>query len=363
MKNIKKLSLLLVVVLVLSFSFTFGAFAHDDIKTIEDNDKIFTHIPWEYELSVFSDCLSYSDDYGNYIEFCVGENKFAPSGITSLEKGQIQKVFEHFYLYDGDIERIDECFIKYKLAEKRKANGYSCYYLEGNYAYSEEDLNGEFAYYFNAYVFATKENIFIVGYEDIEGNLENIGDLNTTVYGIVFNGTLFDGDKPEKNGDHDFSNSPSYNDVVTAAQEDFMGNVFEDDGMVSMVTFFIVLVTILPTLVLIIVAIILMSKYSKNKKKLKRYELTYGSVPSYNMPPQNYGGYGYNQPVNVPYQSSVNPVYQQNPINQNVPQTPTYVTNAVNNLGEASKNQPQQPAQSTLPPEMQQFQNNNENKF
>ncbi len=353
MKNIKKLSLLLTVLLVLSFTLSSGAFAHDDIKAIEENDKIFANIPWEYELSIFSDCLSYSDEEGNYIEFCVGENKFAPNGITSLEKGQVQKVFEHYYLYDGDIERIDECFVRYETTEKREANGYSCYYFQGNYAYSEDDLNNEFAYYFNAYIFATKENIFVVCYEDIEGNTEKYGALMTTVYGIVFNGTHFDGDKPERNGDHDFSNSPAYNEVVAAAQENFMGDFFEDDTMVTMVSGFIALFTIAPTLILIIVAIVLISKYSKNKKKLRQYELTYGSVPSYNIPTQNYGGYSYNQPVNAPYQPPVNPVYQQNPINQNVPQTPSYVTNAVNNLEEAQ--QPQQPVQT---PETQVVENN-----
>lgn len=360
MKNIKKLSLLLTVLLVLSFTLSSGAFAHDDIKSIEENDKIFTYVPWEYELSIFSDSLSYSDEDGNYIEFCVGENQFAPEGIIALKDWQIQKVFEHFYLYDGDLERINECFVDYEATEKREVNGYSGYYLQGNYAYSEEDLGDEFAYYFNAYVFATKEDIFIVAYEDINGNLENYGALMTAVDGIVLNGTHLDGDKPEKNADHDFSNSPAFSDVVTAAQENFMGDVFEDESMITMVSVFIALFTIVPTLILIIVAIVLISKYSKNKKKLRQYELTYGNVPSYNIPTQNYGGYGYNQPINQPYQPPVNPVYQQNPVNQNAPQTPSYVTNAVNNL---EGQQPQQPVQNTLPPEMQQFQNNNENKF
>ncbi len=359
MKNNKRISLLIAFILIISFVFSFSVFAHDDIKLIEENDKIFASVPWEYELSVFSDSLSYYDEDGNYLEFCVGENKFAPKGITSLDKEQIQRIFEHFYLYESDLERTDECFVKYELTEKRKQNGYSCYYLQGNYAYSEEDLNGEFAYYFNSYIFATKENIFLVSYEDINGETEYYGDLMTAVYGIVFNGTHFEGDKPEKNADHDFSKSPAYEDVVIASQESFMGNMFEDDSMVSIVAEFIALFTIVPTLVLIIIAVILIIKYSKNKKKLKRYELTYGSIPQYNAYPQNYGGYAYNQPANQPYQPPVNPVYQQNPI-QNSPQTPSYVTNAVNNL---EGQQPTQPTQMNLSPEMQENQINNENKF
>lgn len=356
MKNFKKLSLLIAVVLVASFVFSFSGFAHDDIIEIEENDKIYTYVPWEYELSVFSDDLSYYDEEGNYIEFCVGENKFAPEGIIALEVWQVQAVFEHFYLYDGDLERTDECFVDYEVTEKRQANGYSCYYLQGNYAYSEENLGDEFAYYFNAYVFATKENIFVVTYEDINANTENYGDLMTAVYGIVFNGTHFEGDKPERNGDHDFSISPAYEDVVIASQSP----IFED-GVLGIVAVIAIIMTVVPTLIVIIIAIVLISKYSKNKKKLKEYELTYGSIPNYNMPPQNYGGYGYNQPISAPYQPPINPVYQQNPVNQTAPQTPSYVTNAVNNLEE--NQQSQQPAQTNLSPEMQEFQNSNENKI
>ncbi|MBE6799806.1 MAG: hypothetical protein E7529_01220 [Ruminococcaceae bacterium] len=355
MKNIKKLSLLIAIVLIASFVFSFSAFAHDDIKEIEENDKIYAYVPWEYELSVYSDSLCYEDDEGNYLEFCVGENKFAPVGITSLEKGQVQKVFEHFYLYEGDLERTDECFVKYELTEKRKENGYSCYYLQGKYSYDDEDIDGFFAYYFNAYVFATKENIFVVGYEDINGKTEYCGDLKTAVYEIVFNGTHFKNDKPEKNADHDFSNSPAYEDVVLASQ----GPIFED-GVLGIAAVIAIIMTVVPTLIVIIVAIVLIRKYNKVKKTLRQCELTYGSISQYNAYNHNYGGYGYNQPVNQPYQPPVNPVYQQNPVNQNAPQTPSYVTNAVNNL---EGQQPTQPAQSTLPPEMQENQINNENKF
>ena len=110
----------------------------------------------------------------------------------------------------------------------------------------------------------------------------------------------------------------------------------------------------------IIIAIVLIRKYNKLKKTLRQCELTYGSLSQYNGYSQNYGNYGYNQPVNQPYQPPVNPAYQQNPINQNIQQTPSYVTNAVNNL---ETEQSTQSAQTNLPPEMQEFQNDNENKI
>ena len=360
MKNIKKLSLLIISIFLISLILSFSAFAHDDVKSIEENDKIFTDIPWKYELAVFSNNLSYYDDNGNYLEFCVGENKFATEGVHALKDWQIQAVFEHFYLKDGDFENSEEIFVNYEATEKTKVNGYSSYYLQGNYAYSEDNLNDEFAYYFNTYIFATKENIFIVAYEDINLSTENHNDLDVVVNGIVFNGTHFDGDKPEKNGDHDFSGSPAFDDVITGAQENLIGEVFKDGEMISIVSGVLIFLFIVPTAVLVLIAIILICKYSKNNKKLKQYEATYGNNPAYNAYPQNYGGYGYNQPVNAPYQPPVNPVYQQNPVNQNVPQSPSYVTNAVNNL---EGQQTTQPSYTNIPPELQDLQNNNENKF
>lgn len=355
MKNIKKISLILAVVLIASVAFSVNSFAHDSIKDIEENDKIYATIPWEYELSVYGDDLAYSHENGNYIEFCVDENKFAPEGITALNKSQIQKVFEHYYLNEGDLESLDQYFVSYDKVEKITASGYTSYYLTGEYAFSEDEINTEFAYYFHACIFATKENIFTVVFESYEKVSDFFDtDLPGVITGIVFNGTHFEGDKPEINADHDFSNSPDYNEVVTSVQGDFFGEVFEDDGMVSIVASFIALFTIVPTVVLIVIAIVLIVKYSKNKKKLKQYELTYGGIPQYNAFPQNYGEYGYNQPINQPYQPPVNPAYQQNPVNQNAPQTPSYVTNAVENLNEQI-NQTQQPVQA---PEIQVTENN-----
>ena len=363
MKNIKRISLLLAIVSVFSLYLSFFAFAHDVTKQIEKNNKIYADVPWEYELSVFGDDLAYSHENGNYIEFCVDENKFAPDGITALSESQIKKVFEHFYLNEGDPESINDYVIICDKVEKTSANGYNCYYLSGKYAFSEDEINGDFAYYFHSAIFATKENIFIVTFESYEKIAKFYDtDLPVVLGGIVFNGTLFEGDKPELYADHDFSDSPDYNEVVTAAQGALFGDIFEDESMVTIFVGIIVLIFIAPTVILIVIAIVLITKYLKNKKVLKRYELTYGGipVPAYNPYPQNYGGYGYNPSINQPYQPTVNPVYQQNPVNQNTQQTPSYVTNAVENL---EKTQPTQPAQTNLPPEMQENKIDNENNF
>ncbi len=340
MKNFKRFSCLLAIVLIFSLVLSFTALAHDDVRYIEDNDKIYANVPWEYELSVFSSTLCYADEEGNTISFCVGENKFAPEGITALTPDKLQAVFELVYLYENDIERINENYVKYTEIKEDKVNGYSCYYVTGNYAFSEKEVDSDFAYYFNAYVFATKENIFVVAYENFEGKTNNISDLIVAVSGIVLNGTPLNDDKAELFADHDFSDSPSFEEAVLSAQKDTINEVLEEENFVGIFIAIMVMFFIVPTVILVIIAIVLIKKYSKNKKKLKRYEITFGDFDSYSAFPQNYGGYGYNQPFNQPYQQPINTVYQQNPVNQNVPSTPNYVKNAVENLEEQQKNIP-----------------------
>ena len=74
----------------------------------------------------------------------------------------VKRFFEHYYLNEGDLESLDTYFVAYDKIEKMTANGYNCYYLTGEYALSEEELDTEFAYYFHACVFATKEKIFTI---------------------------------------------------------------------------------------------------------------------------------------------------------------------------------------------------------
>lgn len=341
MKNIKKLSLLLAIALIFVASFSITAFAGDSIKEIEENDKIYANIPSEYELSVLGDDLAYNHENGNYIEFCVDENKFAPKGITDLNEGQVEKVFEHYYLNEGDLERINDHVVKYDKVEKIIANGYNCYYLTGKYAFSEKEIESYFAYYFHAIVFATKEEIFIVAFESYEAISKlSATDLPTVLSGIVLNGTHFKGDKPENNADHDFSASPVYSEVVTAAQGALFGDMFKDESMVAVVSAVILLFTVVPTVVVVIIAVTLIVKYSKNKKKLAKYEATYGGAQGYNHMQQNFAGYGYNPSVNQPYQPPVNPAYNPTPSYQNTPQTPSYVANAVNNLEPKEEKRP-----------------------
>ena len=341
MKSIKKLSFLLAIYLIFVASFSIAAFSADSTKEIEENDKIYAKIPFEYDINVLGDDLAYNQENGNYIEFCVDENKFAPDGITVLKDWQAEKVFEHYYLNEGELESINNYAIEFEKVEKTTANGYNCYYLAGEYAFNEDAIDSAFAYYFHAAVFATKEEIFIVVFESYEKISKFYDtDLPVVLSGIVFNGTHFENDKPENNDDHDFSASPAYSDVVTSLQGALFGDMFEDGSMVAVVSAVIILFTVAPTLILVIIAVTLVIKYIKNKKKLAQYEATYGKAQAYNPMQQNYNGYCYNPQVNQPYQTPVKPLYQPNTVNQSIPQTPSYVSNAVTNLEAKEEKQP-----------------------
>lgn len=336
MKNIKRLSLMLAIAMIISVAFSVASFAEGNTKEIEENNKIYATIPADYELNVYGDDLAYSLENGNYIEFCVDENKFAPEGITALNESQVEKVFEHYYLNEGDLENLNEYVVKCDKVEKTTVNGYNCYYLTGAYAFSEGEIDSAFAYYFHAAMFATKEDIFTIVFESYEKTPKlSETALPEVISGIVFNGTHFENDKPEANADHDFSASPAYDEAIAAVQGDFFEDVMQDETVVLGTIAGILLVTVLPTLIVVIFAIAFIVKYVKNKKKLKKYEMAYGSVPAYNTVQPNYGGYGY-QPVNQPYQPTVNSAYQ------NLPQTPSYITNALNNLRSQAEQQPQQ---------------------
>ena len=285
--------------------------------------------------------------------------------MKSLTK---EKAFD-IYKYYCDI---DTSYYEHKIskAQIEKINGISSYVLCGDMIskYDEcddlEDESGNIVpggickQYFSVYIFATRENTIIFSYESVEEKTKkDVETVEKIMKTVLINGTYFDNEQLSVT--HNFVNSPAFEDAVQTAAENY--NPFDemDAEIFGPLIAMCFVIFVGPVIAIILVAVINIVKYSKNKKKLKRYELTYGSISQYNAYNQNYGGYGYNQPINQPYQPPVNPVYQQNPI-QNAPQTPSYVTNAVNNL---EGQQPTQPAQTNLPPEMQENQINNENKF
>ncbi len=359
MKKIKRLSLLLVTFLILTSAFSKNAFAEEKEAFIVDTRTVYAEIPADFDFLPFSESFYFSDTEGDCIQILQAENFNLENGVKRLTKERAFDIYKYYF-------DIDTAFYDYRISEGKteKINGISSYVISGEIlteytecdSYDDESGNivpGDYcSQYFIVYIFATKEDTIIISYESGgEKTKENIQEAQEIIKTVLINGTHFDNEKLSVS--HNFTNSPKFEDAIQTAIENH--NPFDEMdvevfGPLIAICF---VIFVGPVIAIILIAVINIFKYSKNKKILKRYELTYGSISQYNAYPQNYGSYGYNQPVNQLYQPPVNPVYQQNPVNQNVPQTPSYVTNAVNNLEEAQ--QPQQPVQT---PETQVVENN-----
>ena len=360
MKNIKKLSLILALFLIFSSLFCITSFAEEKENFIIDTNTVYAEISDDYSFFPYDDRFYFiNEEVGTFWVF-QAENFNLENGVKNLTKEKAFDIYKYYF-------DIDTSYYDYKISKGQieKVNGISSYVLLGDITseYDEcdelEDESGNIVpgeickRYFIVYIFATRENTIILSYESAgEKNKEDLEAVKKMMKTVLINGTYFDNEKLSVS--HNFTNSPTFEDALQSAIDNY--DIFGEMGKELMVPFVLMALTFFcgPLVIIIIVAIVNIVKYSKNKKKLKRYQMTYGSIPQYKASTQNYGGYGYNQPVNQQYQPPVNPAYQQNPINQNVQQTPSYVTNAVENLNE-QLNQPQQPVQA---PEIQVIENN-----
>lgn len=349
MRNIKKLSLLLVAFLVLSSVFCINAFAEENEKIIVDTSTVYAEIPDGYSFFPFFDRYYFSNTKGDCIQILQAGNFNLENGVKGLTKERAFDIYKYYF-------NIDTVFYDYRVTQGKtqKINGISSYVISGEIlteytecdSYEDESGNivpGEYcSQYFIAYIFATKENTIIVSYESGgEKTKKHIEDAEKLIKTVLINGTYFDDEKLSVS--HNFTNSPTFEEAMKTATENYNTMDSMDAEMFRPVIALAFVVFIGPVIAIILVAIISIVKYNKNKKILKRYELTYGSISQYRAYPQNYGGYGYNQPYNYPYQPPINPAYQQNSVNQNAPATRTSAPNANSNLEDA------QPEQGTSP--------------
>lgn len=357
MKIIKKHSLLLVASIIFTSVFCISVSAEEKEAFIVDTNTVYAEIPDGYDFYPYFDGFYFTNENVDSIQILQAKNFNVENGVKKLNQESAFDLYKYYF-------NIDTEYYDYQItqAEIQKVNGISSYVLSGEIVseYTECDeledesgniIPGDFCnQYFIVYIFATKENTIIVSYESGgEKTKQNVEDAEKLMKNFAVNGTYFDNEKLSVS--HNFINSPDFEVALQTATDSYDPFSEMDEEIWTPVFVMMFLFFVMPVLIIILIAVINIVKYSKNKKILKRYELTYGSVPSYNMPPQNFNGYGYNSPVNQPYQPPV-PSYQQNPINQNIPQTPSYVSQAVNNL---DSNQPQQPIQT---PETQANENN-----
>ena len=332
-KTVKILSLALVFIMCFG---VINAFAKGKALS---NDKFYGELPEGFEVNdSFGDDHYYINDsdileYQGDIEIFVEGNILFPDGVKDTDIGVIKARFSKFYSVEETTE------IEIEKAEKGNINGISACYIYG--AVNSEE-------FIHAYILTTKENLYIVlttGYDvSFEEEPEYFKEFMSS---FLVNGTYYNGEKLTKK--HDFSKAEHY---IDALERDVLTENYDsyNSGVAAGAVFIILAMLFFP-----VITIVFLVLYLRTRKKLKEYKEFFGPIEQAKMAmrqhymqnspyqPSQYTGGSYS---NVPNMNAYNG--NQQPFAQ--PQyQPQY--------------QPTQPAQTNLPPEMQEFQNNNENKI
>lgn len=327
-KAIRILSLTLVFIMVFG---VVNAFAKG--KTLS-NDKFYAEIPENFEINdTYGDDHYYIEDsnimdYSGNIEIFVEGNILFPDGIKNTDIGLIKDRIIKFYSVYGSTN------VKIEKAEKGNINGITACYIYGTGSDSVADMS------LHAYVLTTKENLYIVSATSYVSDFtEEPEFLKEFMSSFLVNGTYYNGEKLSK--EYDFSKAEHY---IDALERDVLTEEFYNynSGIEAFAVILVFLASAFPILAIVFVVL-----YIKTKKKLKEYKEFFGPIEQARMamrqhymqnssyqPYQNNGGYYTNVPNMNAYNGNQQPYFQ-----------------------------PQQPAQTNLPPEMQEFQNNNENKI
>ncbi len=302
MKNIKKISIFFATIFIFSSVFCCTSFAAKEYTGyIVDTDLVYAELPADYELSYVDNYYYFVDSDYNSIVIEAMENKTAPKGITELTDEEVVDFFFNVYLLEGDESYADYYKLLKVKAEKTEVSGMSAYVITGKF--SEEG----FVYPFCSFIFATKENVFMVTYEQTEDEELEKDDINEVMASFSINGTYFDGDIPTFI--HDFSNAVPYKDALAEADkeilyedkeifsDDILGYGYDEEMMGEAIGFtkvVLVIIFIIPFAIISIVAIIMIILYIKNKKKLNSLEEQFGpleSLRNYPMQSMNINNY------------------------------------------------------------------------
>ncbi|MGN1317171.1 MAG: hypothetical protein ACI4VW_08970 [Acutalibacteraceae bacterium] len=321
----KILVLSMVLIIALSMSVVNVSARDNEIS----NDKFYAVIPNDF--NIVSDCgydHYYLEDTVNYegsIEIFVEGNLLFPYGIKDTDTEVIKKRMEYFLYEDFSDVEIAEI-------QKRNINGLTACYI---YASTDDGLFQEELY---AYIFATKENLYMVASSGIFSDDKEPEFLKEFINDFYISGTYFNGEKPSRA--YDFSKAEKYmdaleRDVITSDYYEY------NEDLDTFAVGFLAFVLVLPVLTIVFFVL-----YLRTRKKLKEYKEFFGSIEQARMAfgqqvIQN-GGQTYTQYNTQP----VNPYNQQ----YNNPTAMPYNQTA------------QQPVQNNLPPELQDFQNNDENR-
>lgn len=324
--------------LVLIFIMCFGvvtAFAEG--KTLS-NDKFYAEIPENFEINDTSGEDHYYFEDSNIVdslgsfEIFVEGNILFPDGIKDTDINIIKERIKNFVY----IEEVEAEF-DIKKAEKGKINGISACYI---YGITNDGVTKEFLH---TYILTTKETLYIItassSSEDFEKEPEFLKDFMNS---FLVNGTYYNDEKLSK--EYDFSKSEQY---IDALERDVLTENYYAYHSGTMAFGFAFIISILVFPLFLIIFLVL---YIKTRKKLKEYKEFFGSIEQARMAMRQH----YMQ------NSSYQPMQNNGGYYTNVPNM-----NAYNNQPQVSQPQyqPTQPAQTNLPPEMQENQINNVNKL
>lgn len=266
--------------------------------------EIYVTLPDGYEAEMWDEqtFLSYVNLDSDYIYVSCVENKDAPKGIKALTQEQATKICTDLYEDILSETWYEEDFtLEIKESEKKTINGVLAHRLNGTVAtvYSGEEETSYYA--FEAYLLATKENIFMIFFEDNSEIFHEQEDVAATIPTIAINGTYFDGEKNTLQCD--FENAPDFESCVVATINDYWYGDYDDSvgEMMMYGTVTMIIGVIFALLVVAAFVALCVMNYTKNKK-LEAYERMYG--------PLNYVTTPMYVPVAVPQQPQ--PPVQQN---------------------------------------------------
>ncbi len=313
----KTVSLLLVTVLILSLSVT--AFAGVTVEDIVNTKEISYIVPEDYEYCLFSEeeYLQYSHDEleGEIYIFCE-ENTDLPQGVKDLDESDALEVLKATFFLQGLYD--DTYDIDVNSASLVNINGVSAYEINLCYSDSTGLLSSSGAL---CYILATKENTFVVAFDDIDDKFDNFETSKDFVTRLGVYGTYFDGEKTTINQpegelptfsehvkktneimDSWVDNAIEYN---VGAGEDILGeDILGEDVMGAAAIGFVILgLGALVQLGLIVAVVVLAIKNSQKSKRIKDYEARLAGCPNV--------GYNYNP---APISTYPQQAYGQQPV-------------------------------------------------
>lgn len=283
----------LVLIFIMLFSLI-SISAQGNEKIILDNNLFYAEMPDGFKAdTTITDNYYFEDEDYTLVEFYVQGNLQFPDGIQKTPAEVIGRRVLRIIENDTTGVSLDR-------VDKLKINGFNAACVYGKV----DDL---FDGFFKAYVFATKETVFVVSCQGWEEN--QLSALDAVIVNFTVNGTYFPGDKPTI--EHDFSKSEDYYTAYERNSEEYYRNKQkEDKETMVFAAFMIVLIFITPVILILLIVIIV--KYRKYKKLSKEYEGYFGSI---NIVRNQFRMYNYGQNPYVP-QMQYNPQpmgYQQYP--------------------------------------------------